>query len=343
MLIAGFLAAAMSAGGDPSALLVSRSKLIVDDGSRPRDIRWCSASEVCVALGRNGVIRTTASDARSASVVMPAGARGGFPVSSRLAIGRDFLLVGSSMGPYGWMRLPPAAASIEQRSLLTLVDLDARGDAVAILGAESGDVQGLARDGVIAWTGSLTSGPGGLRALMTGRAKPGGKDMARCGILETGAIRFMLDGSIVVVPGTEPGVYRYDAAGRLTQTWDTESFGIVDDCNLDEILIRELAADFARRSEWLAARIVLEDVVPLRNAAGLIVRRVHDGLTRWDLLVLPFDEGTSKRLVLPLTHESPQAHVRGDVRGNRLALLLYDAPLPGQPGTPGEIFVMGLP
>jgi hypothetical protein len=62
-------------------------------------------------------------------------------------------------------------------------------------------VQGLARDGTIAWIGSLSKGMADMRPLMKGRAKPGGKDMARCSILETGAIRFMPDGSVIVVPG----------------------------------------------------------------------------------------------------------------------------------------------
>lgn len=341
LLVAALFSVAATSRAQLSVHTISRTRLTVGEGSRPRDIRWCSATEVCVALGRNGVIRTAAGNARSSSVIMPPGARGGFPVSSRLAMSNNYILVGSSMGQYGWLPLAPAsAAKVEQRGLLTLVDLDARGDAVAILGAASGDVQGLARDGAIAWSGSFSSNLADLQILMTGRTKPGAKDMARCGILETGAIRFMLDGSIVVMPGVEPGIFRFEA-GRLVQTWDTGRFGLVDDCSVDEFTIRELAADFARRSEWLASQIVLEDIVPMRSAAGLLLRHVGRGLTRWELVVLPFN-GNPERVVLPLTHASPQAHVRGDVRGNRLVLLLFDAPLPGQEAKPSEIIVMGL-
>lgn len=296
-----------------------------------------------VGLGKKGVIRTGVNAASQFTTVMPPADRGGFFISGRIAAGHKHLVVGSPLGGFAWIPIDSRLAGrMSHKGLMTVMDIDARGDIVAVLGADSGDVQGLARDGVIAWTGSLSKGLADMRPLMKGRAKPGGKDMARCAILETGAIRFMRDGSMVVVPGVEPGVYRYDDRGKLIQTWDTGPLGIVDDCAITDTELSLLARDFAHRSEWLASRVTVDDILPLRSGPALLLRRVESGVTKWDLVTLPF-QGKMERVALPVTMPTPRAHLRGDVRGDQIVLLVFDDPLPRQkPIAAPRLFVLSI-
>ena len=266
----------------------------------------------------------------------------GFPMLGFVAAGTDHLLLASPFGTVGWFSRQPGR-SLGEKQLLTVMDIDARGDKAALLGADSGSVQGLSRDGVIAWIGSLSKGMSDLKPLMRGGANPGGKDMARCSILEIGAIRFMTDGSVIVVPGAESGVYRYSAAGKLMQTWDTDPLGFVDDCLIPDQELQMLAGDFARRNEWFASRVILDEILPLPSGPALVLRSVEKGATRWDVVTLPLKGGKPERVRLPLTVASPRAHVRGDVRGNSIALLVFDDPLPGQkPVTPPRVVVLSI-
>lgn len=342
-LLATSLVASFDVAAATSVRLIGDSSLTLPPDARARDVRWAGPSHVYVSLGKQGVVRTSVGTAGPLTTVVPPANQGGFFLSSLLAAGTKHLIVGSPFGGFGWMSVEGGATGkVGQRALSTVMDIDAAGDTLAVLGADSGETQGLASDGVIAWTGSLSKGLSDMRPLMKGRSKPGGKDMARCGFLQTGAIRFMLDGSVVVVPGVEPDVYRYSTAGKLMQTWATGPLGVVDNCDLGEQERTMLGRDFPRRLDWLASRVVVDDLVPLREGPALLLRRVEQGVTKWDVVTLPF-RGKSERIALPITMPTPRAHVRGDVRDDRLILLVFDDPLPGQkPVGPPRLLVLSV-
>lgn len=316
-----------SATADLSLRVVRTAPLA--EGVIASDVRWAGPSEVYVSLGPKGVIRTPLDTTARPVTVMPPATEGGFTVAARLAATPKHLIVGSAFGGFAWMPVGTPSASFKEKGLLTVADVDARSDTMAVLGADSGDVTGLARDGTIAWVGSLSKNLSDMRPLMRGRSQPGGKDMARCGFLETGAIRYMSDGSLVVLPGTEPGMYRYSASGKLMQTWDTAPLGIVDDCSVAQDQLELLARDFGRRLDWLAARVVVDDILPLPEGPALVLRRVEGGATKWDLVTMPF-RGKPQRITLPVNMPHPRGHARGDVRGDQLVLLTFEQPLPRQ-------------
>jgi hypothetical protein len=308
-----------------------------------RDVRWASASEVYVSEGKRGVVRVAIDSPSHLISVLPGADRGGFPLSGRLAVGQKHLVVASPLGVVGWIPLDDTTQKIRYRALRTVMDIDAHGDSAAVLGAERGDLLGLSPEGTIAWIGSLSKGLSSMRPIMKGRSDPGGKDMARCSIFETGAIRFMTDGSLVVVPGVEPGIYRFSPGGKLMQTWDTQPLEMVDNCSIDDDLLHLLARDFARGSEWFASRIMLDDILPLPSGPGLLLRRVENGVTKWDLIVLRYGKGKPERIPVPLTMPTPRAHMRGDVRGNQIVFLAFDDPLPeGKPVGPPQLVVFSL-
>lgn len=305
-----------------------------------RDVRWADDANVYVSAGKEGIARVSvAAPERWTRVTTAAGA--GLPTVGLLGATQKHVFAASQMGrSFSTVALNAEARNGSSTGLLAIMDVDARGDRAAVLGADAGPLQGLARDGVIVWTGSLSKEMKDMRPLMKGRSKPGGRDMARCSILETGAIRFMPDGSLVVMPGVEPGVYRYSAAGKLLQTWDTQPLGVVDDCAIEEQELLLAARDFGERIKWYAARAIVDDILPLQNGPALVIRRVENGVTKWDVVTLPY-KGQSERLALPVTMDTPRAHVRGDVRGNRLVLLVWDDALPGQkPIAPPKLIKM---
>lgn len=338
-LLLGLLAAAFPAVAAISFRSVNST--LLPDGVIARDVRWAGPSEVYLSTGKQGVVRTRLDASGPFTAVIPGGA-GGFSLSGCVAVGQNHVVVGSPMGAIGWIPITGSARKLGQKGLLTVMDVDARADTAAVLGSDSGPLQGLARDGTIAWVGSLSKDLSDMRPLMKGRSKPGGKDMARCSPLETGAIRFMLDGSLVVVPGVEPGVYRYSTGGKLMQTWDTEPIGIVDDCSLEESELLLLARDFGQRLDWYASRVILDEILPLPGGPALVLRRVEKGVTKWDLVTLPY-RGKSQRVALPVTMPTPRAHVRGDIRGDQLVLLVFDDPLPKQkPVAPPRLVVLSI-
>jgi hypothetical protein len=307
-----------------------------------RDVRWASANEVYLGAGKRGVVRTRVDSTVQAQFVVPGVDRGGVVIAGRVGVGQSHLFFASGMGVFGWAPLPGASGKVEQKALIAMMDIDARGDTAAILGADSGPLQGLEREGTILWLGSLSKSLADMRPVMKGRSKPGGKDMARCGVLETGAIRYMQDGSLVVVPGVEPGVYRYGADGKLLQTWDTEPLGIVDDCSIPENDLLLVARDFGERIKWYASRVIVDEVLPLPAGPALVLRRVEKGVTSWEIVTLPY-KGRSERVALPLTMATPRAHIRGDVRDDQLLLLMWDDPLPGQQAVePPKLIVLSM-
>jgi hypothetical protein len=293
------------------------------------DVRWESEGSLLVAAARGGVRRITPEGAELGVVSE-------YP-ASRIGQGDGFILAGT---PLALSCIPAkSCAANPVREFASLVDVDAADDRIAFLGAARGDEQGLASDGVIAWSGPRSTE---LKPLMRGRTSPGGKDMARCGILELGAIRVLEGGSTLVYPGIEPGLYQYAADGKLLRAWQTDSLGIVDDCSMTDEEVALLARDFARRTEWFAARTIVEDVLPLDRGPALLLRHVRGGKTFWELAILS-DSGAPRRLALPLSFPTPRAHARADVRGDRVALVAADMPLPGRkPGAAARVIVFKL-
>lgn len=146
--------------------------------------------------------------------------------------------------------------------------------------------------------------------------------MGRCGILGLGAARFLADGSIVLAPGVEDGVYLYGSRGELVYTWSSEEAGFFTGCRLSEEEVNLLSADERRRFAWLDRRPVLEDILPLGKDPALVIRSVDGETTRWELVVLRRD-GTMDRLALPFTSKGPHSHIRGDVREGKMVFVMY--------------------
>jgi hypothetical protein len=104
------------------------------------------------------------------------------------------------------------------------------GSRFALVGSRR-DAQGkFSPDGAIAWIGSLDKDLADLKPLLFDAGGPGAPSMSACCSFSLGVTRFLADGSLVVVPGVQPGIYHFDAQGKLLQTVDTVALGINTDC-----------------------------------------------------------------------------------------------------------------
>jgi hypothetical protein len=103
-----------------------------------------------------------------------------------------------------------------------------------------------------------------------------------------------------------------------------------------------VARDFGQRIGWYASRVIVDDILPLRSGPALLLRRVEKGVTKWDIVTLPF-RGKSERVALPITLPNPRAHARGDVRGDQLVVLAFEDALPGQKAVvPPRLYVLSI-
>ncbi|MDY7093300.1 MAG: hypothetical protein SX243_10060 [Acidobacteriota bacterium] len=202
-------------------------------------------------------------------------------------------------------------------------DLDAFEGRYAVLGMHRGNEGVMAPRGQVAWIGPLGDVTPEPKPVLTSRSGPGAPLMDNCPFFSIGALRFLPDGSLVVVPGFEPGAYRFDKEGKLLEIWDTEALGIGADCDFDteqrDLLSRDPHARWAYINQFRA----VDEILVLDGRPVLVVRRVEGKKTLWELVTLePY--GQASRRPLPLTAESPFAHLRGDVRDGRVVFLLFD-------------------
>lgn len=322
LITALLLSTATSGAGAPRLRVVSTTQL-QDPLSFALDIRWASDHEVFLAAGRGGVYRYDLASARSERVVAGEGSPAGFFFSNRVAASRAFLVTGAMFAGFSSMPNVKGAALSPMVPFDVIVDLDIYDDTVAILGARRDERGRWAPEGAIVWTGSLRKQLRDLRPLHYSEAGSGAEPLNRCHFLDSGAVRFLRDGSLVVIPGVEPGMFVYERSGKLVHAWPSKELGFLDRCGLGEDEFLTLAARSSLRWEWMNKRAILEDILPLPGeVVGLISRRWSAGAMKWSMTIAKEGKVVS-RLALPIT-EPEESFVRADVRGKRIALLLVE-------------------
>jgi hypothetical protein len=223
-------------------------------------------------------------------------------------------------------------------------DLDRAGRRLLCLGAPHDGTPTFAADGAIAWIGSLAHGLSDLRPILHDVGGPGAPNLRRCSVLELGSVRSLPDGSFLVVPGFQPGAHLFDNIGRLLRTWDTEALGIPPPrcAEISDKEKYELRFEPERRVAWVNAHAVVDEVLPLPQGPGLVVRsRGADGLVRWQLKILGAERVTTHDL--PFTSNRPFDRLRGDARNGRIVLLRVPRNSLKDRDAPGELAVLEAP
>jgi hypothetical protein len=284
-------------------------------------VRWADAENVILAGAKQGVFRWHVPSGRTERIIGGSGP-GGFFFSSRLGYSSSYIVPGSPFMALAWTRNAPGATLSPHFPFDMILDLDVYGDMLAVLGARRAGDGRWAPEGGIAWVGSLSQGLKDLRPIHYSETGSGAKALDRCHFFNTGAIRFMRDGSILVVPGVESGMYLYERSGKLLKTWDTQPLGFYDRCEFSEAESQAMALAPSAKWQYLNTRTVLDDVIPLAGGVGVFTRQFSKGKMRWTLSIVK-DGRVEERIELPFTG-GERSFVRADVRGKQIALLLVE-------------------
>ncbi|NJL29998.1 MAG: hypothetical protein HC897_19950 [Thermoanaerobaculia bacterium] len=147
--------------------------------------------------------------------------------------------------------------------------------------------------------------------------------MGECGIFELGAARFLPDSSFVLIPGVEPGIFWYSKTGELQRTWESSALGLEDDCKPMFGLTETLAIDPRALNQWLGQRKIVDEILPLPDGPGVVIRERRGAEISWRMAMLRMD-GQVSWLDLPFKGSSTWSHLKGDVRGNRIVFLVVE-------------------
>jgi len=210
-------------------------------------------------------------------------------------------------------------------------DLDLQGSRVAVTGLMRSETEGaFAPDGAVAWVLDLAAAAKELRPVAWAFTGPGASAFNRCLFFEISAIRFLPDGTLMFVPGAEPGAFLLDPSSgfKTTASWDLAGLQIGADCTFGDADHIRFARDPTARWAWLNRFETVEEVLPLRPGPVLVTRRASSSGTDFRAVHL-LPEGKVRIESLPIRSTSPLAHVRGDVRGDEVALVVYEVDIQG--------------
>jgi hypothetical protein len=326
VLVAGLLAWCLAA--EAGAPQHPKIHILSDQALPPAlmkavDIRWASDKSVYLAMIKEGTVEASLQPlGKVLKELVPASRKpGGFFGCSRIGVSADFLAVSSPFFSVTWRDLDRPERK-EEGGFDFIEDLDVYRNQALILGARRDEAGNFAPDGGIVWLGSLDKDLKDLRPILFDSTGPGAHNLAKCGTLELGAVRFLPGGSMVAVPGVQAGAHLFDPTGKLVQSWDTMGLGLAADCpKLSQQEARRINLP-PSRAAWLNGRTTLDDILPLPEGPGLVLRSVEGGRVRWHLKVLAL-KGEWRTFELPIEPQNEIAHLRGDVRAGRIALLVY--------------------
>jgi hypothetical protein len=288
------------------------------------DVRWASDDSIYLAWVKEGVTETALDGKftrRRTLIADPMRFMRDFEI---LATSKEFVVASARFSTFMFRPTPGqpgSAVAITKIPIGIVQDLDLAGNRLLLLGNPEWNLNSAPS---VAWVGPISAHPAKdlepLPLYDSGGAKSPG--LVNCEELLLGAARFLPDGSVFVVPGFQPGAHLFNGAGRLLRTWDTTALG------LDALDCAHLsAADHLRfgrspraRFDYLNQHRVLEEILPLKEGPGLLIRSVKDGKVTWELTVLQSGERVLTYQV-PIAGELPYDRLRGDVRGNRIVFL----------------------
>jgi hypothetical protein len=347
-------AAAWCVEGQPTmaALRIVADQEVPVEPSQALNVRWASDQTVYLSRLFHGVTEVSL-DGKLTPLRQPVPDRATLHVPmhgfERLAMSPQFFLVGSPLTDYGFRPRAADAAGTYKFTWLTVSSIggiDLFGNRLLFLGDPTPRrLESLEPSGGIAWIGRLSSHPErDLKPFLYDVAGAPPKSLFYCMSLGMGAVRFLVDGSYLVVPGFQDGVFLYSAGGALLHRWDNAAVGLdAPDCaSMDLAQAQLFAGSYPARFEFLNRYRVLDEILPLAEGPGLLIRSVADGAVHWTLNVLHGDQVTS--YPVPITGSVPFDRLRGDVRGNRIVFLRTWHGFGANPTfRPGRLYVAEIP
>ena len=340
------LSALLLLGGGPAAaedLQLLAQLPVPEDLARVKDLRWYDKGAVLVVGTPIGLHRLPLAPGQPAETLVPGG-RGLDKLffAGRLAYSPPIIAVAGEVFEMVWKDLQTGQLERDV-AFEFILDMDLQDGHYAVLGVQRGGQNEIAPDAAIAWLGELKPGLPTLKTLLYATSGKGAVTIERCAVHEIGQIRFFPDGNLLVVPGGEAGAFLYDAAGGLRHTWELQPLGVDFLCNLDynQGLTHKINPE--SRWAWLNRFTLVDEILPLPQGPGLVLRSVSEKGTRWQLKILQRD-GPAINVSIPFESPSTMSHLRGDVLGDRIAFLRWEE---GRPENPRQaeptIFITTVP
>ncbi|MDP9121894.1 MAG: hypothetical protein M3O15_11115 [Acidobacteriota bacterium] len=313
---------AAPAAGRSKALVVVSDTALGPAFEWAKDVRWASDSAVYLALAVDGTVQLNLGETVPKEIVPGRSRPGGFWSAARVGASTRYLVVAGPALSLTWQAMGNPSRS--EKAVEVIEGIDVQDNRLALLGAQR-DAQGrFGGDGAIAWIGSLDRNLDDLKPIAYDVGGPGVPSMNRCMAAGLGAVRFLADGTLLLVAGVQPGVELYDEKGTLLRTWETAKLGIDTDCGgLSEAQRQRILGSSLERITWVNQRRTVDTVLPFAQGAGLVVRRVEKGHTLWDLKVLGRN-GSVETQPLPFVGPSEYWRLQGDVRSGKVVFLLYE-------------------
>lgn len=307
--------------------ILARFDVSEAESAAPTDIRWASDNSVYLSRSFSGVKEVALSEPlRDIRTLVPDVTTLKGPRNYRsLAASSRFLAVAADGRQVAWR---PAglqkngAVGFYRQPVNTPIDMDLAGDRILILGEGRAETT-PDRAGGIAFLGQVSAtGLKSYRPVLFDLEGVGTPVLHRCPPYKLGAARFLPDGSFIVVPGFQPGAHLFDSAGHRVHSWSARETGLSTDCSklTKEESDRFWGLEVPEVTAWLNRERILDDVLPLADGPGLLIRtHGRDGRTSWELRVLRPD-GPATLYSLPISG-GPEDRLSGDVRGGRIVLL----------------------
>lgn len=330
LLLAGLAPKAPAPGPfalEPVAKITLRGEL-----ARLADVRFDGDDKLLLSAYGYGVAQATydRKSARAPQLLLPEDRSTGIVIPQYLASSSDYLAIASPMSQMIWWQRgrtdryavlgtwgPTGEAPIS-----FFEDLDIRGDRLAVLGLMRGE-RSMSPDGAIAWTARLSDPRPRLEPLAFSTTGVGAQPYDRCAVFSIGKLRFLVDGSLLLVRGAEPGIHLYSPDGKLLKTWDSRGLGLDLRCDFDEQTGARYGSVVESRIAYVNRFVTVDEVLPTHPHPSLVMRWVVGKETRWKLVVLR-EDGTTAEVPLPVVYPSDRMHLRGDVRGDRLVLITQE-------------------
>lgn len=337
LLYAASSVSAAAAAAAPSVRIVAEHQApdVLRHGG---DVRWLGERSVALALGTHGTFELQLSPPYEPRLLVPASGEGlprpmGTSGSKllrahvRLAVSNAGIAVTDSIFGLSWMPRrgadPPVILPIHH-----CYDLDVHGSRLLLTGVPS--VEAVKEHGfAVAWEADLARAPLRFepRHLLTERRWGSSQEFIQITDWQQNSsaahARFLPDGSIAVLPGVEPGAFLYGPDLRLRRAWDQEVLG-TDVVWGTAAEGRRIHLHPEERITWPNTKRLVEALLPLPEGPALLVREVQQRRTRWTLVLLR-EDGSSRRVELPLSTSGPYWHVAADARGQRIILFVRDA------------------
>lgn len=340
-LLFGCFCLALPLFGDrtPPPLRFKEQYVLPGEGTGFTDVRWASDNSVYLSRAMHGVVEMSLAETPvkrgqpipDARTLRPSVKQA--PQAERLAVSSRYLATASRAYNLTWrsrQRSANGAVRFEHAVVGNIDDIDLWNDRIVLLGTpmlRTFDPKSpYENKGGIAWLGTLSPKLNDLKPVLFDLTGPALQHHWACSTIGLGAARFLKDGSFVVVPGYQPGAHLFNPAGKLVRSWNGNEIGLTTGCS--GMTVEEgtrLGSTIEGILSWLNARRVLDDVIPLPEGPGILVRYLgDDGKLHWELRILRPAGGVEVH-ALPLESRSLNTRLHADVRGTKVAFLLASA------------------